>query len=247
MAAAKPESKLQHVAVIMDGNNRWAKKRLLPGVAGHKRGVERVRDTLRACQRHQIPALTVFAFSSENWQRPQAEVDALMDLFSSYLKNEQRKLKEESVELKVIGNRQRFSSTLLDLINEAEAFTAGGRYRLNLAVDYGGRWDIAHAAQTLAQKVQAGELLPEQIDEALMARTISLGDLPPVDLMIRTGGDLRISNFLLWQCAYAEFYFSDVLWPDFTEQSFDQAVAEFHTRQRRFGKTAEQVAGAAHA
>lgn len=247
MAAAKPESKLKHVAVIMDGNNRWAKKRLLPGVAGHKRGVERVRDTLRGCQRHGVPVLTVFAFSSENWQRPQAEVDALMELFSSYLKNEQRKLKDEGVELKVIGNRSRFSPGLIALIDEAETFTAGGKYRLNLAVDYGGQWDIADAAKRLAAQVQAGDLALDAIDEALMAKTVALGDLPPVDLLIRTGGDQRISNFLLWQCAYAEFYFTDVLWPDFSEQAFDLALAEFHTRQRRFGKTAEQVEGVQHA
>lgn len=247
MAQAKPESALRHIAIIMDGNNRWAKKRLLPGAVGHKRGVERVRDALQACKRHAVPALTVFAFSSENWQRPAAEVNALMDLFSSYLQNEQRKLREEGVALRVIGSRQRFSPQLLQLIEQAEAVTAGGSSRLNLAVDYGGRWDIADAARRLALQVQAGTLDPQQIDEHLLNSTLALGDLPPPDLLIRTGGDQRISNFLLWQCAYAELYFSDVLWPDFTEKEFDLAVADFHTRQRRFGKSGSQTEADARA
>lgn len=232
----------RHIAIIMDGNNRWAKQRGLPGAVGHERGVERVRDILEACRHLGIEVLTLFAFSSENWNRPALEVRALMSLFSVYLKKETAKLKKENVRIKVIGGRDRFSKKLLEQIAWAEQETREGTMTLALAVDYGGRWDVVRAAQQLAAKAQRGEVLPEQIDEALFERHLCLGDLPPVDLLIRTSGELRISNFLLWQCAYAEFYFTDVYWPDFDEAHLHRAINEFHSRQRRYGLRAEQVA-----
>lgn len=241
MATSVTAAALKHVALIMDGNNRWAKRRGLPGVAGHKRGVERVRDVLNAAKKADIACVTVFAFSSENWQRPTMEVDALMTLFSSYLTSEQKKMKEEGVSLRVIGDRTRFSPKLLKLIQEAEANTAGGNRVLAIAADYGGRWDITNAARKLAEACVRGELSPAAIDEELVNKTMSLGDLPPVDLLIRTGGEKRISNFLLWHAAYAELYFSDLFWPDFDENAMQAAIADFYTRQRRFGLSGDQV------
>ncbi len=226
---------LRHIAIIMDGNNRWAKQRGLPGAAGHKRGVERVRDILEACRHINIEVLTLFAFSSENWNRPKVEVAGLMTLFSVYLKKETARLKDEGVRIQVIGGRDRFSEKLKAQIDWAENETASGNMTLALAVDYGGRWDIAQAAQKLAKKVQCGELKPEDIDESMLGQQVCLANLPPVDLLIRTSGELRISNFLLWQCAYAELYFTDVYWPDFDEAQLHRAIAEFHLRQRRFG------------
>ncbi len=234
-------SPLRHVAVIMDGNNRWAKQRGLPGVAGHKKGVERVRDILDTCKKANIQVVTVFAFSSENWQRPAMEVNALMALFSTYLSNEKKKLKEENVSLRIIGDRSRFSAKLCKLIEDAEAFTAGGESILAIAADYGGRWDVTNAARKLAEACVRGEIAPSDINETLMNQTVCLGDLPPVDLLIRTGGEKRISNFLLWHTAYAELYFSDLYWPDFDVEAMQAAIADFYTRQRRFGLSGEQV------
>lgn len=234
-------SPLRHVAVIMDGNNRWAKQRGLPGVAGHKKGVERVRDILDTCKKANIQVVTVFAFSSENWQRPAMEVNALMALFSIYLSNEKKKLKEENVSLRIIGDRSRFSAKLCKLIEDAEAFTAGGESILAIAADYGGRWDVTNAARKLAEACVRGEIAPSDINETLMNQTVCLGDLPPVDLLIRTGGEKRISNFLLWHAAYAELYFSDLYWPDFDVEAMQAAIADFYTRQRRFGLSGEQV------
>ncbi|MEZ5539663.1 MAG: polyprenyl diphosphate synthase [Pseudomonadales bacterium] len=242
---AVKSAKLQHIALIMDGNNRWAKQRSLPGVAGHKKGVERVRDVLGAAKDAGVPYITVFAFSSENWQRPSKEVDALMGLFSLYLSNEKKKMKEESVSLRVIGDRTRFSPKLLKLIDEAEAFTAGGERVLSIAADYGGRWDITNTARKLAEACVRGDMTPADIDEQLVNRTMSLGDLPPVDLLIRTGGEKRISNFLLWHAAYAELYFSDLFWPDFDADAMRVAISDFYTRQRRFGLSGDQVSAGA--
>lgn len=225
----------------MDGNNRWAKKRHLPGTAGHKVGIERLRDVLQGCQNHDIEVLTVFAFSSENWRRPPKEVSALMSLFYHYLQNEAKKLKKEGVALRVIGNREQFDKKLLKAINEAEALTAGGARTLVIAADYGGQWDIANAAKQIAQEVDSGNVQLDDIDEALFHRYTSLANLPPVDLLIRTGGEYRISNFLLWQCAYAELYFSELLWPDFGEEALAEAVDSFSARERRFGLNGEQL------
>jgi undecaprenyl diphosphate synthase len=247
MPAANNNSSLKHVAVIMDGNNRWAKKRGLPGVMGHKTGVERLRDVLRTCKYAGVDVLTVFAFSSENWNRPAMEVKALMALFSYYLKSEQKKLKDENVSMRVIGDRSKFSPKLCKQIEAAESFTAGGEMTFVIAADYGGRWDIVNAARKLASACVENTIKPYEIDEELMNRAISLGDMPPVDLMIRTGGEKRISNFLLWHAAYAELYFSDVLWPDFGADAMTAAISDFHTRQRRFGLSADQVGGQGNA
>ncbi len=234
---------LRHVAIIMDGNNRWAKLRGLPSRAGHSAGAERIRAVMKACRKHGVEVLTLFAFSSENWQRPPREVSALMALFFNYLKKEARRLKEEGVGLRVVGNRQRFSARIQRAIAEAENIASGGDATLVIAADYGGQWDIANAARELATKVAAGELAAEDIDEAAVQAHITLGDLPPPDLLIRTGGEIRISNFLLWQSAYTELYFTDQYWPDFSESSLDLAVADFYRRQRRFGLSGDQVAG----
>lgn len=239
---------LRHVAIIMDGNNRWAKQRGMVGIAGHKAGVERIRDVMSACQELQVEVLTVFAFSSENWQRPPKEVAALMSLFLLYLKQEAKELRKKNVRLQVIGNRARFSPAIQKAIAAAEALTSSGKTTLVIAADYGGRWDIAQAAQVLAQQVAAGSLNADTIDEELLHQHTAMANLPPLDLLIRTGGELRISNFLLWQCAYAELYFSDKLWPDFDGLELHRAAADFHERQRRFGLTGDQVlTGAVHA
>ena len=237
-------SHLRHIAIIMDGNNRWARQRKLAGIAGHREGVERIRDVMEACQSLGVEALTLFAFSSENWQRPAREVDALMTLFQLYLKKEAKALKKKQVRLRVIGSRARFSDSLCEAIHHAETFTdtPEARTTLIIAADYGGRWEIADAARRLAGQVARGELEADIIDEQQFAQAMPSADLPPLDLLIRTGGEMRISNFLLWQCAYAELYFSPVLWPDFTGETLHQAAADFYNRQRRFGLTAEQLA-----
>lgn len=244
VAGSSAETPLRHVALIMDGNNRWARARGLPGAAGHKAGVERVRDVLNACKAAGVQVVTVFAFSSENWQRPALEVSALMSLFSTYLRNEQKKLRDEDVSLRVIGDRGRFSPALRKQIEAAERFTAGGATTLVIAADYGGRWDIAQAARHLAEACLRGELAPADITEADVNRYICLSDLPPVDLLVRTGGEKRISNFLLWHAAYAELYFSDRFWPDFDGEAMREAMTDFHTRQRRFGLSGDQVSPA---
>ena len=242
------DNSLRHVAIIMDGNNRWAKQRGLVGVSGHKVGVERIRDVMSACQEVGIEVLTVFAFSSENWRRPPVEVEALMSLFLLYLKNEAKALKKKDVALRVIGNRERFSPSIKKAIAAAEDMTSGGKTTLVIAADYGGRWDIAQAAKKIAQQVAAGELDPAAITEDSLHEHTCLADLPPLDLLIRTGGEVRISNFLLWQSAYAELFFSDKLWPDFDADELKKAAASFHERQRRFGMTGDQVdAGAVNA
>lgn len=237
-AAAVP----RHVAIIMDGNNRWAKKRLLPGIAGHKAGVDAVRAVIEVCAEAGVEVLTLFAFSSENWQRPAEEVGALMELFLSALRREARKLKENAISLRIIGDRSRFHPELQAAMREAEQLTAGGnRFVLQVAANYGGQWDIAQAAQRLAREVQAGHLQPEDITPGLLQGCLATGDLPLPDLCIRTGGEHRISNFLLWQLAYSELYFSGLFWPDFKHEAMRKALADFATRQRRFGKTCEQV------
>jgi undecaprenyl diphosphate synthase len=242
------DNSLRHVAIIMDGNNRWAKQRGLAGVAGHKVGVERIRDAMTACQDLGVEVLTVFAFSSENWKRPPKEVEALMSLFNLYLNNEAKALKKKDVCLKVIGNRDRFSPSIQKAIAAAEETTRGGKTTLVIAADYGGRWDIAQAAQRMTQAVVDGKLSLDAVTEDTLDSFTSLADLPPLDLLIRTGGELRISNFLLWQAAYAELFFSDKLWPDFDAVELKLAASSFYERQRRFGLTGDQIeAGAANA
>ncbi|WP_460236433.1 polyprenyl diphosphate synthase [Aurantivibrio plasticivorans] len=238
---------LRHIAIIMDGNNRWAKKRGLLNINGHKAGVERIRDMLNTCRDNDVQALTLFAFSSENWNRPKREVDALMRLFHNYLTNESPQLRDEGVRLRVIGGRDRFSSKVLAAIEKAEDITREGTTDLVIAADYGGKWDITSAAKKIAIEVAAGRLSADDVSEELMDSYMSTAELPPLDLLIRTGGEERISNFLMWQAAYAELYFSDQLWPDFTSADLTAAIAEFNRRQRRFGLTGDQIASSSKA
>ncbi|MCK7595685.1 polyprenyl diphosphate synthase [Microbulbifer sp. CAU 1566] len=226
----------RHVAIIMDGNGRWAARRGLSPSAGHKAGVERIRDLIEACKERHVEALTLFAFSSENWQRPPKEVELLMTLFHSYLRREARRMQEQGIRLRVIGRRDRFSPRLQRAITEAETLTRDGdNGTLVIAADYGGQWDIAQAARTLAQQVVDGLRTVESIDDTALSEHVQLADLPPVDLLIRSSGEQRISNFILWQAAYSEFYFTDTLWPDFTVSELDAALAAYRYRDRRYG------------
>ncbi|WP_226664918.1 polyprenyl diphosphate synthase [Microbulbifer aggregans] len=226
----------RHIAIIMDGNGRWAARKGLPPSSGHKAGVERIRDLIEACKERHVEVLTLFAFSSENWQRPPKEVELLMSLFNSYLRKEARRMQEQGVRLRVIGRRDRFSARLQRAIAEAEDITREGTSgTLVIAADYGGQWDIAQAAKTLAEEVAAGKRSPDSIDEEALSQHVQLADLPPVDLLIRSSGEQRISNFTLWQCAYSEFYFTDTLWPDFGEAELDMALEAYRLRDRRFG------------
>ncbi len=234
----------RHIAIIMDGNGRWAKQRGKPRHFGHREGVKSVRRVVEGCRILGVEVLTLFAFSSENWKRPQQEVGVLMDLFMSALRKEVKRLDRNNVSLRVVGERGGFSEKLQRQIGDAERATAGNDGMvLQVAANYGGRWDIAEAARKLARRAAAGELSPEAIDEQAVNDNLSSPDLPDPDLFIRTGGELRISNFLLWQCAYSELYFTPMLWPDFDEEALHRAIADFQQRQRRFGKTGEQVEG----
>ncbi len=237
-AAAMP----RHVAIVMDGNGRWAQQRFLPRALGHRAGVKAVRRVVRACLDRGIQVLTLFAFSSENWRRPPGEVSLLMQLFLTTLRIEIRRLHKNSVRVRFIGERSALSESLQALMREAETVTAANtRLTLVIAANYGGRWDIVQAARYLADAVRQGELTPAQIDAKLLHSRLSLADLPEPDLFIRTGGEQRISNFLLWQLAYTELYFTDRLWPDYDATDLDLACAAFARRQRRFGLTGEQV------
>jgi len=229
----------QHIAMIMDGNGRWAKKRFLPRVAGHKRGVEVVREVVRLCANHGVKYLTLFAFSSENWRRPADEVSFLMGLFMEALQQEVGKLAENNICLRMIGDCSRFDPALVAKIAEAEAQTANkDGLTLTIAVNYGGRWDIMQAMKRLlAEKPE----LAESFTEADLATYLSMHYAPEPDLFIRTGGEQRVSNFLLWQLAYSELYFTETLWPDFDEVEFKRAITSYQQRERRFGRTSEQL------
>jgi len=227
----------KHIAIIMDGNSRWAKARGLPTKAGHRQGAESAREVVHSCIRRKIPYLTLFAFSSENWMRPAKEVQSLMALFLSVLnRSEIRQFHEENVRLKFVGKRTDFSRKLQERMANVEALTANNTgTTVIVAADYGGRWDIAQATRKLVALVEAGELKAADIDEELLHRYTSLSEFPDPDLCIRTGGNNRISNFLLWQFAYTELYFTDCYWPDFDEAEFARAIDDFTQRQRRFG------------
>jgi len=232
----------RHVAVIMDGNGRWARRRGLPRVAGHRKGADSVRAMVQACGERGIPYLTLFAFSSENWRRPESEVGLLMELFLNALEREVRKLHENNVRFRVIGEISRFGPKIVQRIQEGEALTRQNTgLTLTIAANYGGRWDIAQACQQVARQVAAGSMDPEQVTPETLAVHLSMADAPEPDLFIRTGGEQRISNFLLWQLAYTELYFTPVLWPDFDQEQFGLALTSFASRQRRFGQTGEQV------
>ncbi len=229
----------RHIAVIMDGNGRWAKKRLMPRVAGHVQGVERVRDAVQACIERGVEYLTLFAFSSENWRRPQDEVTKLMELFVMALEREVDKLHRNQICLKVVGDLGRFDDRLRKLIEEGEARTASNtRLTLTIAANYGGRWDILNAMNAW----QAANPGKTRIAEEDLAPFLSMAYAPEPDLFIRTGGEQRISNFMLWQLAYTELYFTDTLWPDFDAKDLDRAIAWYQQRERRFGRTSEQLA-----
>lgn len=226
----------RHVAVIMDGNGRWAKKRLMPRVMGHKKGLDALEDMCRVCANLGVQYLTVFAFSTENWRRPEDEVSFLMGLFLSALDKKVKKMHANGLRVKVIGDRSRFSQAIQDGIVAAEQLTAQNTgLTLTIAADYGGKWDILQAANALIAEGKT------HISEADLSAKLMLSEAPEPDLFIRTGGETRISNFMLWQMAYAEFYFTDVLWPDFDEAEIQRAFASFTQRERRFGRTSEQL------
>jgi undecaprenyl diphosphate synthase len=232
----------RHVAIIMDGNGRWAKKRGLLRAAGHQSGFRATREIVEACARRQIEAITLFAFSSENWNRPEKEVGLLMDLFLHALKSEVTKLHENKVNVRFIGERTAFSKKLQEQMNRAEELTGNNDgLKLSIAVNYGGRWDIVNATKQIARKARDGQLDPELIDVGTFSQHVSLCDTCDPDLFIRTGGEKRISNYLLWHLAYTELYFSDVLWPDFSDIELGHALDFYAGRQRRFGRTGEQV------
>jgi undecaprenyl diphosphate synthase len=231
----------RHIAIIMDGNGRWAKRRLMPRVAGHRKGVEALRGVIRACAERGVAHLTVFAFSSENWRRPQEEVTLLMELFMRALENEVARLHENNIRFRLIGDLSSFSERIQTLIRDAETLTCNNtRLTFTVAANYGGRWDVVQAVK----KLMAAGVTADDMNEVVLAQQLSMADAPEPDLFIRTGGEKRISNFLLWQLAYTELYFTETLWPDFNARALDAAIASYRTRERRFGRTSEQVQAA---
>lgn len=238
----------QHVVIIMDGNGRWAKRRNLPRIAGHRAGVSALKGIVRITAEKGIRALTVYAFSSENWKRPGTEVSLLMELFMTSLQKSLDDLNRNGVRLRFIGDLTAFPRKLQELIKSSEKATAENTaLELNVAINYGGRWDITNAFRKLAAKIADGEIRAEDINETLVGEHVCLADLPEPDLFIRTGGEQRISNYLLWQLAYTELYFTDCLWPDFGPEEFEKALAWYASRERRFGCTSEQVKRIRHA
>jgi len=233
----------RHIAVVMDGNGRWANKRHLPRAAGHKAGVNATRKLVENCAKNQIEALTIFAFSSENWNRPEAEVSSLMALFIATISIEVKKLHKKNVRVRFIGERTRFSEKLQKSINQSELLTQGNTgLQLNIAANYGGRWDVVEACKSLLRDVTENNKDISEINEESFNQYVALAELPAPDLFIRTGGEQRISNFLIWQTAYSELFFVDTLWPDFSEEDLGAALNWYAGRQRRFGKTGQQMA-----
>ena len=232
----------RHIAIIMDGNGRWAEKRLMPRIIGHRAGVKAVKKIVEFCVNEEIEVLSLFAFSSENWRRPKKEVEMLMDLFIGTLQSQVDKIDKNNIKLQIIGDRSAFSEKLQSKISQAENQTKNNSgLSLVIAANYGGRWDIMQAFKQVSEKISNGELLAEEITETVIQEHITTSELPDPDLFIRTGGEQRISNFLLWQLAYTEFYFTENLWPDFNQTEVISAIASFKNRQRRFGRTSEQV------
>ena len=245
MISSDTESSIPaHICIIMDGNGRWAKKRLMPRTYGHKKGVETTRLAVEFFARSGVKHLTLFAFSSENWNRPTEEVNTLMELFLTSLQKNTAELDEKGICIRFIGDRSAFSDKLQQQISSAEQQTQDNQIlNLNVAANYGGRWDILNAVRAISAKLESGELSNEAIDESVLESQLSLDDTPAPDLFIRTGGEQRISNFLIWQLAYSELVFTDVLWPDFSTREMQAALDEYASRQRRFGKTGEQIEG----
>lgn len=236
-----PQRTPRHVAVIMDGNHRWARDQHLPGAAGHRAGARAVRPVARHAANLGIEVLTLFAFSTENWQRPKREVALLIALMKRVLRDDVEELDSNEIRVRIIGDRSRFGDDIRDLMDRAELRTRNNRrMTLMIAANYGGRWDIANACRRLAEQVRSGELDPAAIDESALSAEMSMADVPAPDLCIRTGGDRRISNFLLWQLAYTELYFTDTFWPDFDDAALDQAVDDYACRQRRFGRRIDE-------
>lgn len=232
----------RHIAIIMDGNGRWAQKRFMPRAVGHQAGVKAVRKIVEYCAKHKIEVLTLFAFSSENWRRPEAEVALLMALFMATLQREIDKLDRNNIRLRFIGDRSAFSDKLQQKMAEGEVQTQNNtRLTLVVAANYGGHWDMCQAFRKVAEKIASGELKNQAICEELINQHLSTAGLPEPDLFIRTGGEQRVSNFMLWQLAYTELYFTSTLWPDFDQNSLEEAIKSFKSRQRRFGHTSEQV------
>jgi len=232
----------KHVAIIMDGNGRWAEKKGSPRITGHKAGVETVRSVIQTCVEKGIDVVTLFAFSSENWRRPKKEVSLLMSLFLAALQREVKKLHKNDVRLKIVGDISAFDNKIQTQIKKSEELTKDNKKLvLNIAANYGGQWDITQAVKSLAGKVESGSLKAEEITTDLISQNLCMSELPEPDLFIRTGGEQRISNFLIWQLAYSELYFTDTLWPDFDRQAFELALESFAGRQRRFGHTGEQI------
>lgn len=245
MSTAEPP---RHVAIIMDGNGRWARARRRPRVEGHRAGVNATQSVVEACGEWGVSALTLFAFSSENWRRPPSEVSTLFHIFRSTLANESRRLLDNNVRVCFIGDRSAFPAGLVREMDRVERMTAElSGLRVNIAMNYGGRWDVTQAVRSVAGAVQRGELDPGDITQATVAERLALADLPEPDLLIRTGGEQRLSNYLLWQLAYTEFYFTDCLWPDFDRNALNAAIQFFQTRERRFGRTSEQARSLQHA
>ncbi len=236
------ETTPNHVAIIMDGNGRWAKQRKLPRTAGHREGVKATQEVIKASGEAGVKYLTLFAFSSENWNRPKTEVSALMDLFMRSLKNEVQNLAENGVRLKFLGETDAFSKKLFQQIQKSEQLTANNeKLFLNIAVNYGGKWDILQAVKKLIEEAQDDKLSLSDINDKALEVKLATQGMPAPDLFIRTGGEQRISNFLLWQLAYTELYFSDVLWPDFSTDELNKAFESYRIRQRRYGRTQEQI------
>jgi len=240
MTLAK-ENALRHIAIIMDGNGRWAKNKLKPRIFGHRNSISSVDSAIEYCAENNIDILSLFAFGRDNWSRPEKEVADLMDLFYKTLKDKTPKMHKNNIILKVVGDRARLSDKLIDMIESCEMLTQNNTgLELRLAVDYAGRWDILEAAKSIAKKAQAQQLEIDDVDEQVFASNLVGGDTP-VDLLIRTSGEIRLSDFMLWQMAYAEMYFTDVMWPDFSKRELRKAVEWFYSRQRRFGKSGEQI------
>jgi undecaprenyl diphosphate synthase len=233
----------RHIAVIMDGNNRWSRQHNKNGISGHRAGAVTARNLVSSCLKKNIEILTLFVFSSENWLRPKKEVNSLMALFLNVLqKNEISKLHKKNIKIRFIGSRERFTDKLLQLMGNAEKLTEkNSGMTVVVAADYGGHWDITNAVRQMVGRVDSGEIVAADIDEAMVKEHIAIGDLPMPDLCIRTGGEQRVSNFLLWQFAYTEFYFTNTYWPDFDDREFDKALEDYAGRQRRFGKISEQL------